>query len=71
MRRTATDATAGLAGVLLVASFTTLRTVMAAFSAGRPRTWSFGCWELSVMIESQGRHEKAARRGGCGEDAET
>ena len=68
MRRVTTDATAGLAGVLLVASFATVRRLMAAFSAGRPRP--LVCWDLSVMVESQGSDEKVVRCGGCGEEQE-
>ena len=50
--------------MLLVASFAILRASMAIFSAEIPWPRPFGGTELSVMVESQGNHEKAVRRGG-------
>ena len=65
MTSKATGPKTGFAGVLLEASFARLRASMAIFSAAMPRPRLFGGWELSVMVESQGSDEKAARRGGC------
>ena len=66
MRSKATGPKTGFAGVLLVASFAILRASMAMFSAEIPRSRPFGGWESSVMVESQGNHEKPVRRGGAG-----
>ena len=60
----ATDPKTGFAGVLFEASLTRLRVSMAIFSADITPSRAFGGRELSVMVESQGKHEKAVRRGG-------
>ena len=52
--------------MLLEASFAMLRLSMAIFSVEIAPSRSFGGWELSVMVESQGEHEKTVRCGGCG-----
>ena len=70
VRRTATDPKTGFTGVVLVASFAILRPLMAISSAERTRLRLFGCWELSVMVETQGGHERTVRRGGCEEAPE-
>ena len=43
---------------------------MAMFSAEMTLPRPFDCWELSVMVESQGGDEKTVRRGGCGKEPE-
>ena len=43
---------------------------MAMFSAEMALPRPSGRWELSVMVELQGGHEKAVRRGGCEEEPE-
>ena len=50
--------------MLLEASFAMLRPSMAMFSAEIAPSRSFGGWVLSVMVESQGKDEKAAGFGG-------
>ena len=62
VRRIATDAKTGFTGVVLVASFAVLRTPMAMFNVETALPPS-GCWELSVMVETEGGHERAVRRG--------
>jgi hypothetical protein len=68
VRRIATDPKTGFTGVVLVASFAILRTPMAVFSAETALPWPSACWELSVMVETEGGHERAMRRGGCEEE---
>ena len=70
-RRMATDPKTGFAGVVLVASFAILRPSMATFSAARTLPRPFGRWELSVISETQGSHEKAVKRGGCKREQES
>ena len=67
--RIATDPKIGFTGVVLVASFAMLRTPMAMFNVETALPPS-GCWELSVMVETEGGHERAVRRGGCEEEPE-
>ena len=64
MRRAATGAKTGFAGVPLAACFATSRPVMAAFNARIARLRPFCRWELSVMVEMQGSDEEAVRCGG-------
>ena len=63
--RTATDPKTGFTGVVLVASFAILRPPMAIFNAEMTLSWPFGRLDLSVMVETQGSHEKAVKRGSC------
>ena len=60
-RRIDADPKTALIGVLLEVSFAILRRLMALFSAERT-------WDLSFMVEPQGVHERAVRRGGCKEE---
>ena len=70
VRRTATVPKAAFAGVTLATSFARLRPSMARFNVERtPSPEAFDRWDLSVMVEVQGSHEKAVRRGGCEEES--
>ena len=60
----ATGPKTGPAGVLLEASFAILRPSMATFNAEIAPSRPFGGWVVSVMVESQGKDEKAAGFGG-------
>ena len=70
VRRAATDAKTGFTGVVFVASFAMLRTPMAMFNAETALPRPLGRWELSVMVETEGGHERTVRRGGCEEEPE-
>ena len=61
-RRAATVLMKGPAGVVLVASFAMFRVLMTIFNAGRALPQSSGCWELFVMVETQGSHERVVRQ---------
>ena len=63
VRRVATDPKTGFTGVVLVASFAISRTPMAVFSTETALPWPSGCWKLSVMVKTEGGHERAVRRG--------
>ena len=70
VRRVVTDPKIGFTGVVLVASFAVLRTPMAVSSVETALPQPSGRWELSVMVETEGGHERAVRRGDCEEEPE-
>jgi len=59
VRRMATEPKTALAGVILESSLARFRPSMAMFSEERPPSRPFGCWDVSVMIGTQGGWEKA------------
>jgi len=61
--RTLVEPNTAMTGVMLEASFARLRVSMAAFSEGRAPFCLFGCWDLSVIVETElGSYETTARR---------
>ena len=60
-RRMATAPNAAFAGATLATSFARLRPSMAEFNVERTPSRPFGCWDLSVMVKTQGSDEKAVR----------
>ena len=64
VRRTATEPKTGFTGVVLVAALAMFRPLIAMFNARITLLPPFCCWDLSVMVGTQGSHEKAAVRKG-------
>ena len=67
-RRTLTVAKTALAGVMLEIFSARSMASMAAFNKETVFSRSFGRWDLVVMVETQGSHEKAVRGAGRGQE---
>ena len=65
VRRMATEPKTALAGVMLEISLARFRPSMAMFSEERTPSRPLGCWDLSVMVETQGGWGEAVWCEGC------
>ena len=54
LRRTLVESNTALAGATVEILFARLRVLMAAFNEGRALFCPFGCWDLVVMVKTQG-----------------